>query len=103
MASDRAMLAIFPVGVAEQTCISEPPGGGQPADRGTLIPIDDEDSAAAVTDVQRDGSGAIVHTVTTPLPVGASVKVVLDWGRRFDHMQHHTVRNSAQLPDSVSL
>lgn len=67
-------------------------GGGQPSDCGTVT-IDDGTSAE-VTDVQRDGNGAIVHTVTAPLPVGAACTVAVDWDRRFDHMQHHTVSMS---------
>lgn len=65
-----------------------PEGGGQPADHGTLTA--DDGTVAAVTDVQRLNSGAVVHTVSTPLVVGASVAVDVDWDRRFDHMQHHT-------------
>lgn len=63
-------------------------GGGQPADHGTLTAEDG--STAAVTDVQRHAGGPVVHTVTAPLVVGARVAVELNWGRRFDLMQHHT-------------
>lgn len=58
-----------------------PEGGGQPSDRGRI-------GAAAVIDVQDSASG-VLHTVSAPLPVGP-VRVVLDWDRRFDHMQQHT-------------
>ena len=59
-----------------------PEGGGQPADHGTL-------DGVSVVDVQ-EKDGVIVHTCTGPLPVGQTVRGVLDWARRFDHMQQHS-------------
>lgn len=73
-----------------------PSGGGQPADRGTLTA--DDGTVSVVTDVQRVASGAIVHTVSAPLSVGTPVAVNVDWDRRFDHMQHHTVSGNAAWP-----
>lgn len=59
-----------------------PEGGGQPADTGTLGEID-------VYDVRRK-DGVIVHLTHQPLKEGAMVHGVLDWQRRFDHMQSHS-------------
>ncbi len=62
-----------------------PTSGGQPHDLGTL-------ASQPVLDVS-DEDGRIAHQLETPLPEGAeSVPVagVLDWTRRFDHMQQHT-------------
>ncbi len=59
-----------------------PEGGGQPADRGTLDGI-------PVTDVQ-ERDGVIFHTLEKPVEAGAVVTGVLDWERRFDHMQQHS-------------
>ena len=59
-----------------------PEGGGQPADRGTL-------DSVSVTDVQ-ERDGVIVHTCAAPLPVGQQVHGIIDWARRFDHMQQHS-------------
>ena len=42
-----------------------------------------------MTDVQRK-DGTAVHTTNKPLTVESNVKVVIDWTRRWDHMQHHT-------------
>lgn len=39
--------------------------------------------------VTRQGADAI-HFLTTPLEVGTEVKLVVDWKRRFDHMQQHS-------------
>ena len=59
-----------------------PEGGGQPADHGTLGGI-------AVTDVH-EKDGVIFHTVEKAVEIGETVTGVLDWARRFDHMQQHS-------------
>src|SRR5207249_10919663 len=44
-----------------------------------------------VVDVLDDEHGGIVHVVEGPAPhVGQSIHGVIDWPRRFDHMQQHT-------------
>ena len=69
-----------PWAVLEDT-ILYPEGGGQPSDRGTL-------NGVAVLDVQKR-EGAIRHTLAAPVAEGPA-DIVLDWERRFDHMQQHT-------------
>lgn len=59
-----------------------PEGGGQPADRGTLGQVN-------VLDVKRR-NGEILHITDAPLEPGMIVHGVLDWERRFDHMQQHS-------------
>lgn len=59
-----------------------PEGGGQPADRGTLGQVN-------VLDVKRR-DGEILHITDAPLEPGMTVHGVLDWERRFDHMQQHS-------------
>lgn len=59
-----------------------PEGGGQPADHGTLGGI-------PVLDVQ-ERHDEIVHTLSQPLTAGQTVEGVVDWDRRFDHMQQHS-------------
>lgn len=59
-----------------------PEGGGQPADRGTLGQVN-------VLDVKRR-NGEILHIADAPLEPGMTVHGVLDWERRFDHMQQHS-------------
>ncbi|KAL4229377.1 Alanyl-tRNA editing protein Aarsd1 [Mactra antiquata] len=59
-----------------------PEGGGQPDDRGTINDI-------PVLQVSRRGADAI-HFVTTAIPEGSDVHLVVDWTRRFDHMQQHS-------------
>ncbi len=64
--------------------ICYPEGGGQPADRGHLGGI-------LVTDVQRADDG-IRHFLETPVATGPA-DLVLDWNRRYDHMQQHTAQH----------
>lgn len=61
-----------------------PEGGGQPADHGAI-------GGVAVLDVQRDDAG-VVHTTAAAVPLGPTT-VVVDWARRFDHMQQHTAQH----------
>ena len=61
-----------------------PEGGGQPADRGKI-------NGVAVLDVQK-GEEGVRHFLTAPLTPGPA-EVVLDWARRFDHMQQHTAQH----------
>jgi len=57
-----------------------PTSGGQPHDVGTL-------DGAQVVDV-REEDGRVLHIVDAPL--SGRVHGVIDWARRFDHMQQHT-------------
>jgi len=59
-----------------------PEGGGQPFDTGTL-------GTARVLEVH-EKEGEVVHYVDSPLKEGTIVEGVLDWNRRFSHMQHHS-------------
>ena len=58
-----------------------PEGGGQPSDRGIM-------AGATVLDVIKS-EGAIRHLLSEPLARGP-VRQLLDWPRRYDHMQQHT-------------
>ncbi|MGE3489739.1 MAG: DHHA1 domain-containing protein [Vicinamibacterales bacterium] len=60
-----------------------PTSGGQPFDTGTL-------GGAAVSDVIDREDGTIAHVTAASLRVGEVVQGVVDWARRFDHMQQHT-------------
>lgn len=85
---------VFPARVVEATRVDDAPAvvldetffyptsGGQPHDTGAL-------SGVPVTDVRvRPGDGAVVHLVAGL--VEGNVEGVLDWPRRFDHMQQHS-------------
>ncbi len=58
-----------------------PESGGQPGDRGML-------AAIPVLDVIDEGD-AVAH-VLAGSPAGEAVQGIIDWERRFDHMQQHT-------------
>lgn len=60
-----------------------PTGGGQPNDLGTL-------GGRAVLDVIDHEAAGVGHVLDGPLEPGALVKGVIDWPRRFDHMQQHS-------------
>jgi alanyl-tRNA synthetase len=73
--------AAGPAAVLDAT-IFYPEGGGQPADRGTIGP-------ARVLDVQVGPDGEVNHLLDQPLAPGPHL-ALLDWARRFDHMQQHS-------------
>lgn len=58
-----------------------PSSGGQPNDRGTL-------NGMPVLDVNVE-DGVVWHMLAAELPA-EEVRGILDWSRRFDHMQQHT-------------
>jgi len=70
-----------PAVVLDQTAFY-PTSGGQPHDTGVL-------GTARVIKVEDDDSGKITHILDSPLPVGPT-NGLIDWDRRFDHMQQHT-------------
>jgi len=59
-----------------------PTGGGQPHDTGTINGID-------VLNVE-EVDGEIRHTLDEKLNITGDVEGIIDWSRRFDHMQQHT-------------
>lgn len=64
-----------------------PTSGGQSADVGTL------DNTAVVDVVVRERDGAVIHVLGSAWPgggAGSQVRGVVEWSRRFDHMQQHT-------------
>lgn len=73
--------------VTQQT-LFYPTAGGQANDLGTL-------GGVRVLDVREDGKakGEIVHVLEAPLEAGQAVRGVLDWGRRYRHMQRHTAEH----------
>jgi alanyl-tRNA synthetase len=73
-----------------------PASGGQPSDRGTL-------GNANVMEVI-DEEDAIAHVVDKP-PENAMVRGVINWTRRFDHMQQHTGQHvlSAAFEETAQL
>lgn len=83
---DAVVTGCSPAGTQYAVTLSDtafyPEGGGQPGDTGTL-------NGVAVCDT-RQQDGQIIHLCASPVPVGTAVHGVLDWARRFRHMQCHT-------------
>ena len=71
------------VHVTLDTTAFYPTSGGQPHDTGTL-------GGHRVLDVVDGEDGVITHVVDGRLEPGQTVAGVIDWPRRFDHMQQHT-------------
>jgi alanyl-tRNA synthetase len=70
--------------VLDQTAFY-PTSGGQPFDQGVL---DDAKVVDVLVDEKED---RVLHVLETPLSsTSAEVLGVIDWERRFDHMQQHT-------------
>ena len=69
-----------PAVLLDATCFY-PTSGGQPHDLGTL-------NGVQIVDVVEAGED-ILHLLATPLAPGP-VRGIIDWNRRFDHMQQHS-------------
>lgn len=87
-----------------------PTGGGQPGDRGTLVPADAPAPAPAAEGAQEGEAapaeapgtvhvreavpgaepGTVLHLADAPLAVGTAVHGALDWTWRRDNMEAHT-------------
>jgi alanyl-tRNA synthetase len=60
-----------------------PTSGGQPHDTGAL-------NGVRVIAVEESDDSGVVHILEQPLPESDTVHGVIDWPRRFDHMQQHS-------------
>lgn len=69
-----------------------PTSGGQPCDMGLLRALSRGGTALEipVESVEEDEQGGVWHLVRKPLTAGTHIESVIDWERRFDHMQQHT-------------
>ncbi|MDR7419586.1 MAG: alanyl-tRNA editing protein [Armatimonadota bacterium] len=84
---DAAVAAVEGQAVALDRTAFYPGGGGQPADTGILTWPGAE---ARVSEMRRDGD-AIWHVVEGAAPpVGAVVRGIVDWNRRYAIMRHHS-------------
>lgn len=91
-------------GLVVDRSVFYPTGGGQPGDSGVLdwdggrLPI--------ATTLKVEGGGlALIPAEPLPMPpVGASVRMLLDWGRRYRHMRMHTALHllSVVIPRPVT-
>ena len=84
---DATVMSSAPDGARHRVIVDRsafyPTSGGQPFDTGRL-------GAAEVVEVLEDERGEVVHVTDMPLAAGERVRGVVDWPRRFDHMQQHS-------------
>jgi misacylated tRNA(Ala) deacylase len=75
--------------LAVSASVFYPSGGGQPGDTGTLHWAG---GVIAIGDCTKEGDSVLLHPAEgAPLPpVGADVRMELDWARRYSHMRVHT-------------
>lgn len=69
-----------------------PTGGGQPGDSGVLR-LEDGSEITIATTVKGNGNENVVHVPAENQelpPAGTKVVAVIDWDRRYNHMQMHT-------------
>ncbi|XP_069041907.1 alanyl-tRNA editing protein Aarsd1 isoform X1 [Lepisosteus oculatus] len=84
----EVLAAYFPATPGSSSCLATAINveaaqhGLEPDDRGLI-------GGVPVLRVTRQGAEA-VHFVASPLEEGSSVRLKLDWDRRFDHMQQHS-------------
>ena len=81
-------------GIRLDRTVFYPTGGGQPGDRGFIEPQDGTD-AIRIVDARKGGApGEILHIPEQPAPatlLGQSVRVTIDWERRYRLMRTHTL------------
>ncbi len=77
-----AQIDLRPAVVLDRTAFY-PTSGGQPFDTGKLNDI-------RVAEVVERDDHSIAHLLEGALDIGVRVHGVIDWARRFDHMQQHT-------------
>ncbi len=72
-----------------------PTSGGQPCDTGTLYATSRSGAVLEVPieGVEEDEHGEVWHYTSKPLAAGTEVRAILDWTRRFDHMQQHSAQH----------
>ena len=67
-----------------------PEGGGQEADCGIIMNMEDDSEPVEVADVQIDENDIIRHKVDKFFNKGTRVHGIIDFEKRFDRMQQHT-------------
>jgi len=87
---DATVVAVKEAAVTVDRTIFYPLGGGQPGDTGSMSW---SSGSVAIVDTRYGEDGAIVHIVEegSALPsTGDTMRLELDWERRYRHMRMHT-------------
>jgi misacylated tRNA(Ala) deacylase len=91
---EAEIVAVDDQGVRLDRTVFYPTGGGQPGDRGVLEPVDGDNPIRIVDTKKGAGPDEIVHVTESPVApslVGARVRAVIDWERRYRLMRTHTL------------
>jgi misacylated tRNA(Ala) deacylase len=105
ISTEATVLAVDERGLVLDRTVFYPTGGGQPGDAGVLR--HDGTEIRLIDAIKGDGPDSVIH-VPEPgaaLPtVGSTVKVEIDWERRFAHMRMHTCLHllCAVVPGAVT-
>jgi misacylated tRNA(Ala) deacylase len=86
--SDGTVLSVLPAGVVLDRSIFYARSGGQPGDMGRLTWPGGE--AVVAEAIKGEGDTVILPLSGEAPPPGTSVTAIIDWPRRFAHMQMHT-------------
>jgi misacylated tRNA(Ala) deacylase len=89
-------------GIVLDRTVFYPLGGGQPGDSGYL---QSDQGSIRVQGARHGPDGAVMHIPEGgTVPVGAKVRAVLDWDRRYAHMRMHTCLHllGALVPHGVT-
>lgn len=70
-------------------CVLYPEGGGQPCDFGTVAGFQATQIERCESNEKTSESNVKVF-LSVPLEKGSEVECIIDWKRRYDHMQQHT-------------
>ena len=91
-AASARVVGVHPAGIELEQTIFYPQGGGQSGDTGVIVRANGE--RIAVTDTRKgEAQDDVVHVVSppaTPIEVGETLELVLDWERRYALMRLHT-------------
>ena len=102
--AEGRVIAVSAEGVVLDRSIYYPTGGGQPGDGGVLEW--DGGTTAIATAIKGEGDAIVLVPVEGAAlpPVGAVVRQILDWERRYGHMRVHTALHllSVVIPLPVS-
>lgn len=102
--AEGRVIAVSAEGVVLDRSIYYPTGGGQPGDGGVLEW--DGGTTAIATAIKGEGDAIVLVPVAGAAlpPVGAVVRQILDWERRYGHMRVHTALHllSVVIPLPVS-
>jgi misacylated tRNA(Ala) deacylase len=99
---EAQVLSVDDDGIVLDRTVFYPLGGGQPGDSGRLV---SDHGEIRIQGTRHGPDGAVLHIPENgTVPVGAMVRAVIDWDRRYAHMRMHTCLHllGALVPHGVT-